>query len=101
MAINPFVIMREVEHEFCLKKGSLVPHNRKKTIVLARCIAMYLVRELCESSYPEIGEYFDRDHATVMHNCKKIAKKTAERNVPCYTQTVVNDLMNRLSTGAK
>lgn len=70
--LNPFVIMKEVEEYFHLKSGSLVTRNRSKTTADARAIAMYLLRVLNNLSFIEIGDYFDRDHSTVIHNCKKI-----------------------------
>ncbi len=50
--------------------------SRKKPIVMARQIAMYLTRELTEMSYPVIGKEFGgRDHTTVMHAVDKISKQ--------------------------
>lgn len=47
--------------------------TRKKEIVLARQIAMYLVKELTLSSLKTIGLHFGgRDHSTVIHACNTI-----------------------------
>lgn len=47
--------------------------TRKKEIVLARQIAMYLVKELTLSSLKTIGLHFGgRDHSTVIHACNSI-----------------------------
>jgi chromosomal replication initiator protein len=72
--INPFLIMKAVENEYFLKPGSITKPNRRPRVAQARAVAMHLVRETCNMSYPEIGEYFDRDHTTVIHNCKKVEK---------------------------
>jgi chromosomal replication initiator protein len=53
--------------------------KRTRPIVQARHIAMYLARELTDTSLPKIGERFGgRDHTTVMHGVKSIAKQMAE-----------------------
>ncbi len=47
--------------------------TRKKEIVLARQIAMYLSKELTKSSLKTIGLHFGgRDHSTVIHSCSSI-----------------------------
>lgn len=48
--------------------------KRTKNLAFPRQIAMYLCRELTDTSLPKIGENFgNRDHTTVMHACDKIA----------------------------
>lgn len=53
--------------------------KRTRPVVQARHLAMYLARELTDTSLPKIGERFGgRDHTTVMHGVKSIAKQMAE-----------------------
>jgi chromosomal replication initiator protein len=33
---------------------------------------MYLCREITKNSLPQIGEYFERDHSTVIHAYERI-----------------------------
>ena len=50
--------------------------SSKKTnnIAYPRQIAMYLVRELTDYSFPKIGQSFGGKHyTTVIHDCDKIA----------------------------
>ena len=35
-------------------------------------MAMYLVRKLTNLSLPDIGQEFNRDHATVLHGIRKV-----------------------------
>lgn len=47
--------------------------TRKKEVVLARQLAMYLSNQLTKSSLKTIGLHFGgRDHSTVIHACKSI-----------------------------
>lgn len=50
--------------------------NRKKEVVLARQIAMYLSKQLTKSSLTSIGLQFGgRDHSTVIHACKSVEEE--------------------------
>ncbi len=52
---------------------ALKSKSRTKTVALARQVAIYLTRELTTMPLVEIGDSFGgRDHATVIHSCKKI-----------------------------
>ena len=57
---------------FSLKVGDLRSASRRRGVVLARDVAMYLARLLTGKSFEQIGEYFNgRDHSTVSHGCSK------------------------------
>ncbi|MBR2453118.1 MAG: chromosomal replication initiator protein DnaA [Clostridia bacterium] len=75
-AITTKVIIDEVEKYYGLSKGSLVSKKRSADVALPRQIAMYIAREILDDpSFPKIGEAFGgRDHTTVLHNVRKIAK---------------------------
>lgn len=49
-------------------KGS----GRSRDVVLPRQISQYLIRELTDHSLPEIGQYFGRDHSTIVHAINKV-----------------------------
>ena len=71
--VNIKTIQKEVASFFHLKTSDLKSKNRKRTIVLARHLAMFLCRELTHTSLPEIGKNFGgKDHTSVIHACKKI-----------------------------
>lgn len=49
--------------------------KRTRAVTFPRQIAMYLARELTDSSLPRIGEEFGgRDHTTVLHAYDKIQR---------------------------
>jgi len=51
--------------------------SRKKNIQNARNIAMYVTRALTNSSLPQIGAAFDRDHSTVHSNINRVEQDIA------------------------
>ncbi len=73
-------IQAVVAEHFNLSVDDLKAKKRTKAIAHPRQIAMYLSRELTNSSLPKIGEEFGgRDHTTVIHAHEKI-KKLAEQD---------------------
>jgi chromosomal replication initiator protein len=65
--LNPFDIIKIVEIFYCINQGALVSSKRgKRRIAYARAVAMYLVRELTNYSFPDIADHFKRDHSTVI-----------------------------------
>ena len=68
---------------FCERFGvtmeELTGDRRSQNIVYPRQVAMYLSRELTDSSLPKIGKEFGgRDHTTVIHATSKIARLIRE-----------------------
>jgi chromosomal replication initiator protein len=64
---------------FGVTLGELKSERRSQSIVYPRQVAMYLSRELTDSSLPKIGKHFGgRDHTTVIHATSKIARMIRE-----------------------
>ena len=67
-------IQEVVSQRFGLSITELCGKKKSQNIVYPRQVAMYLSRELTDSSLPKIGRSFGgRDHTTVMHATSKIA----------------------------
>jgi chromosomal replication initiator protein len=72
-------IQETVVERFGMSMQELVGDRRSQSIVYPRQVAMYLCRELTDSSLPKIGKKFGgRDHTTVIHATSKIAKLIQE-----------------------
>src|SRR5215213_7117163 len=68
-----------VSERFGLSRKQLCGDKRSQNIVYPRQVAMYLSRELTDSSLPKIGrEFGGRDHTTVIHATSKIARLIKE-----------------------
>jgi chromosomal replication initiator protein len=66
-------ITKVVCEQLSVPENKIRDKTRKKEIVLARQIAMYLSKELTRSSLKTIGLHFGgRDHSTVIHACSSI-----------------------------
>jgi chromosomal replication initiator protein len=72
-------IQELVSERFGLSLDELCGDKRSQNIVYPRQVAMYLSRELTDSSLPKIGKEFGgRDHTTVIHATSKIARLIRE-----------------------
>ena len=72
-------IQETVSDRFGLSLDELCGDKRSQNIVYPRQVAMYLSRELTDSSLPKIGKEFGgRDHTTVIHATSKIARMIRE-----------------------
>ncbi len=69
-------IQKAVADYYRIKVADMYSKRRPANIARPRQIAMYLAKELTQKSLPEIGEQFGgRDHTTVLHAVRKIAKE--------------------------
>lgn len=67
-------IQRAVAQFFAVRQVDLRGTGRKKEMVRARQVAMFLCRKHLGSSYPEIGARFGKkDHTTAMSACVRIS----------------------------
>lgn len=76
--------IREVQSVVCEAKAlhisAMKSSNRMRRIAYPRQVAMFLARELCDKSYPQLGRHFGgRDHTTILFAYRKI-KRLAEEN---------------------
>jgi chromosomal replication initiator protein len=66
-------LIRVVAQEFRMAPYDLKSKSRKKEVVLARQLAMYLARNIIGLSLSTIGSYFGgKDHTTVLHSIQKV-----------------------------
>ncbi|MFS0784098.1 chromosomal replication initiator protein DnaA [Bacillus sp. 1P06AnD] len=73
--ITIYEIQKAVGEHFNVKLEDFKAKKRTKSVAFPRQIAMYLSRELTDSSLPKIGDEFGgRDHTTVIHAHEKISK---------------------------
>lgn len=67
-------IQAAVEDFYHVSHSDLVSKKRSRPIAHPRQVAIYLARELINTTYAEIGKAFNRDHSTIMHSFDLIEK---------------------------
>lgn len=65
-------IIETVAAEWRIEAWGMRVKDRSQRIATARQVAMYLARKLTPLSYPDLGDIFKRDHATVIHSVRRI-----------------------------
>lgn len=78
-AVTILDIQKAVGQHFNVRLEDFAAKKRTRAIAFPRQIAMYLSRELTDSSLPKIGsEFGGRDHSTVIHAHEKISSQLKE-----------------------
>jgi chromosomal replication initiator protein len=73
MTISIEAIQKKVAEHYDIRLADMTSKRRPENIAFPRQIAMFLSRELTESSLNTIGEAFGgRDHGTVLHACRLV-----------------------------
>ena len=68
-------IFAAVYKKYNISKEDIKGKKRVKNVIWARQVAIYLIRDITELSFPNIGEIVDKDHSTVMYSYNTIAKR--------------------------
>ncbi len=90
------LIQQIVALYFKIKQEDLIAKKRTRNVTYPRQIAMYLCRELTETSLPRIGEMFGgRDHTTVIHAHDKISR---ERNEDVKLNNILKEITKRIES---
>ncbi|OPX25576.1 MAG: hypothetical protein B1H02_01120 [Candidatus Latescibacteria bacterium 4484_107] len=77
-AVTIEAIQTAVSMHYNIPYDLIVAETRKKAVVMARQVAMYLAKAHTKSSLKTIGLHFGgRDHSTVIHACKSVQEKIA------------------------
>jgi chromosomal replication initiator protein len=95
--ITPAVILEATAKMFGFTVDEIKDRSRRRPLVTARQVGMYVCRELTDLSYPAIArEFGGRDHTTVIHAVEKIGALMKERR-QIYNQ--VTELMQAIQAG--
>ena len=94
-SISIEVIQKRVAEHFDLRQADMTGRRRPENTAFPRQVAMFLSRQMTETSMSAIGEAFGgRDHGTVLYACRSV--KDRMESDPQVRQ-VVNGLEMRLS----
>ena len=85
-------LCNEIIEKVCTYYGvsvkDVVGRTRFKEIVMARHMAIYIIRNKVKYKLKATGMLFNRDHTTVIHAIQNI------NNLLCYDEPTINDLKN-------
>ena len=84
-----------VQKKYGIRKEDILGQKRNKEIAEARHICVYLIREITEISYPQIGKIFGRDHATVISSYDKVSKKLNDPMFNVEIKSIISEITGR------
>jgi chromosomal replication initiator protein len=89
-------IQKAVSDYFKIKVSEMHSKRRSRAVARPRQVAMALAKELTNHSLPDIGGAFGgRDHTTVLHACRQIARlRTLDAELARDYQTLLQQLRN-------
>lgn len=91
--VEPQEVIRKTARHFGLKVNDLTGPSRRQTTVLARNLAIYLIRNFTGLSYLQIGQFFGhRDHTTILHAYRRIEEQRSQANLDQTIKTISNRL---------
>ncbi len=85
-------IYAAVYKKYNIKKEDILGQKRNKDIAEARHIAIYLIREITEMSYPNIAKLFDKDSSTMITSYQKILKKLTDPVFNVEIKELIRDI---------
>jgi chromosomal replication initiator protein len=95
LSISIEVIQKKVAEHFDIRLADMASKRRPENIAFPRQVAMYLSRQMTESSLNTIGEAFGgRDHGTVLHACRLVKDRM---EVDANVRQVVHYLEKQLN----
>jgi chromosomal replication initiator protein len=72
--VDPAYVMEVVADAYNLSMDEMTGRDRSKKVALPRQVAMYLMRDVANASFPQIGDTLGgRDHTTVLYACDKVS----------------------------
>ncbi len=93
-SINIETIQKKVAEHFDIRLADMTSKRRPENIAFPRQVAMFLSRQMTESSLSTIGEAFGgRDHGTVLHACRLVKDRM---EVDAHVRQVVSYLEKQL-----
>lgn len=94
--ISPDFILKTVADYFEISVADLISHSRKQQVVEPRQIAIYLLRDLLELSYPFIGEKLGkRDHTTILYAFDKMSQETTKNQLLNQKIMMIKDILDK------
>ena len=81
-------IIDSVSNSFGVTSSDIKSDKRQAEITQARQAAMYIIKEITDLTLKDIGGYFGKNHATVLHSVKQCKEKMDESS--SYKSTVNN-----------
>lgn len=99
MSVTFAQIVQVVAKEAGIEPSAILGPDRRPCIAHQRQRAMWLGRRLTKHSHAVLGRILKRDHSTVIHGCKAVAKRI--NRDPIERETVTRLLIAAVAEGKR
>lgn len=87
-------IFAAIFKKYNVTKEDILGKKRNREIANARHMAIYLIKEITEMSYPDIGKIFSRDHTTAIASYQAIEKRLSS---DAMTQIEIDEIKKEVA----
>lgn len=95
--ITPAQVVKAVANFFEISPNDLVGKGRSKEFIEPRQIAMFLMRDMLNMSYPYIASKIgNRDHTTAIYSYKKVADNIGKDPVLTDKISMIKEIVNKV-----
>jgi len=93
-ALTPEKIVQTTAEFYGIRGDDILSKSQSRECVLPRQIAMYLCRHKLKMAYMKIGDFFGRDHSTVMSGIRQVKKvfEKEDSDVPAAINVISKKL---------
>jgi chromosomal replication initiator protein len=89
-------VVKNISRDFQLGEAELYSPSRKKELIPARHLAMYLLHTVLGISFFQVGKKFNRDHTSVIYAVSKIEEKMkVDQKFSQTIETISNSIKNK------
>ena len=74
-------VFAAIMKKYSVSREDIKGQRRTKDVAWGRHMFAYLVRELTDMSFPNIGKIINRDHSTIMTSIKAVERRMSEDNM--------------------
>lgn len=93
---NPKVVLQKTAEYYEISYNDLVGVKRSREIVVPRQVAMFIMREELDLSFPRIAKSLGgKDHTTIMHGVNKIKTQISNNSILSRDIQSIKDLITK------
>lgn len=94
--VNPKQVLQKTAEYYEISYNDITGVKRSREIVVPRQVAMFIMREELDMSYPRIAKSLGgKDHTTIMHGVKKIKTQVANDSILSKDIQSIKDMVTR------
>lgn len=93
MRPTPEYVLKKVCEYYKADMQDVLGSSRRANLVIVRQVGMYIIRLMTDVSLQRVGDFFKRDHSTVMHSVEKIGRdRTSDPSLDTQITQIIENI---------